>query len=574
MSLDEALYDLVGAALVVCAEGLDLEVPARAIASGDAFIGFLSQRGAWGEANRIVEETKRDAWLDRDTRGIALQVTESHARALSRGLDEFRPERRVLKDVLLGPERSQSRGQRVALQVVQAARQADWFATLGLRDDVAYLLLDRVFGRLLHNPGYIIGLQAVYREYFESAFPGPIASSAGTAPNDVAPSESFEHVTVYPPAAPARAARPRHQPSSPSIGSSIGSSTGLPAAAPALKSEAGRLEVFGLGAACAAQLAAGGKVDRLFQVKSRQNLGDGVFQRFLGYLERQATKEAEFVGRLQGMAAWLNKLRDTLTQPSNEDAGIRRLKTEAAAALSLGDFERAMQLLKQVRRGIREDRRRIEARLREDITNLNAQMVDEAAATARLAEIELARRDYAAAAELFLEARDALPHTARDETWSYTMRQAEALFRHGDEFGDNAALLEASRIYTAALKTASRTGMPEQWAAAQTGHADTLAAIGERLEDPAQLLAAAAAYREAMSALDRRGAPRQWAMVSLNLGSVLVRLGHYGDRQKHWIDAASSITSAVEAFEADGAADDAEIARRNLAGLRQASAGG
>ena len=94
--------------------------------------------------------------------------------------------------------------------------------------------------------------------------------------------------------------------------------------------------------------------------------------------------------------------------------------------------------------------------------------------------MELTRRDYASAAELFAEARDSLPGSEIQAAWLYGMRQGEALFRLGDEFDDSHALREAARAYAGCLAMTGRDEMPKNWAAAQCGLALAHQRLAER----------------------------------------------------------------------------------------------
>ena len=225
------------------------------------------------------------------------------------------------------------------------------------------------------------------------------------------------------------------------------------------------------------------------------------------------------------MAAWLEGLIAVLTKASNEDAGTRRFKSEAASALADGDLEGAVSRLKTVRRTIREGRRRIEERLREDILLLNQQMAGEANVIARQAEMELTRRDYAAAAELFAEARDSLPASEVQASWLYAMRQGEALFRLGDEFDDAQALAESVRAYGASLAMTGREEAPRNWVAAQCGIALAHLRIGERQLDAGALRTSIEAWRAALAMLEPLDEPAQKLVSQRHLARALALLG-------------------------------------------------
>ena len=55
----------------------------------------------------------------------------------------------------------------------------------------------------------------------------------------------------------------------------------------------------------------------------------------------------------------------------------------------------------------------------------------------------------------------------RDAEWQYVLRQASELQAHGNEFGDNQALVEAIGVYRRALTLVSRERVPLEWATTQ-----------------------------------------------------------------------------------------------------------
>ena len=67
---------------------------------------------------------------------------------------------------------------------------------------------------------------------------------------------------------------------------------------------------------------------------------------------------------------------------------------------------------------------------------------------------------YRAAAEKYAEAANVVGSFDRDAHWQYLLKQPGALYDHGDEFGDNEALLEAIDLYHSALIFAPRERVP------------------------------------------------------------------------------------------------------------------
>jgi tetratricopeptide (TPR) repeat protein len=518
MSLDEALYELVGAGLVACAAGLGLAVPKDAVASGDGFIGMLSQRGEWGEAARIVAEVRRDVEEERHTTGLVAARMPGQLRLLVRLLELARPDPGLLRAALHAPARSdtgklngiRSLPHEIAARVDQRAGEV-----AGLDRELAERILHRLMQRLLAAPAFIVGLEPALRDYLASISGGP--AEDGASVRNASPIEAQR---------PARAAGP-------AIGDPAGQTSEEPALIEALAAE--------------------GRLPDVLAVKQRHRLTDGAFDRLLQHLDAQACPPADAAMRLEEMASWLGALIETLTKPSNEDPQTRRIKAEAAAALAAGHFEQAMQRLKSARRLIREGRRRIEERLREGVLELNAQMVAEAQAIARLAEMELAQRNYASAAELYAEAQDSLPQNDRQSAWLYTMRQAEALFRQGDEFADQAALIDSVEAYEAALAMSPREAAAKNWAAAQCGIGLAHFRFGEREAGSDNLQRAAAAWREALGALAGLDEPAQTALTQRHLAQALALIGEREPASPALAEAAQAYRAALAGLSRESA---------------------
>src|SRR5690606_9858350 len=130
--------------------------------------------------------------------------------------------------------------------------------------------------------------------------------------------------------------------------------------------------------------------------------------RFSAIAEKQRTLPAREAWQIAELAQWLQDTRQQLLRPTNEPPEIRALKAKAAEALVSGDFEAAMELLKEVRRSFRAARRRTEQRLQEELEQLREEVHQEAMATADVAELAMARMDFQTAAELFEEAAESV----------------------------------------------------------------------------------------------------------------------------------------------------------------------
>ena len=350
----------------------------------------------------------------------------------------------------------------------------------------------------------------------------------------------------------------------------------------------------------------------LAALKEQYGLSDKALQRFSAIAEKQRTLPVREAWQIAELAQWLQDTRQQLLRPTNESAEIRQLKAKAAEALLNGDFEAAMELLKDVRRNFRNARRRTEQRLEEELEQLRTELHQEALATADLAELAMARMDFRTAAELFEEATESIGRTDPSARLRFTLRRADAIYYAGEETSNVSLLREAVGVYANAAELAGSNGEAKGLATASQGLGNALLAIAEhepskalfdqasmafrtalevlsRETDPRiwglariglgnalasmcevegasalTLEQAAVAYRGALEVFSREAEPMRWAVTRLNMSTVLIRLGELKDRRENWLAAAAAIVPALEVFEAHGAVAQSNAARRAL----------
>jgi tetratricopeptide (TPR) repeat protein len=222
--------------------------------------------------------------------------------------------------------------------------------------------------------------------------------------------------------------------------------------------------------------------------------------------ERLASKLVEIAERFKMLQA------SSLAQPG-DDAKIATLKADAQKAIEAGDLARAGSLLTEVRT----EQRRMR----------NRYAVGEAETSARLGDIALTRLRYVEAAQHFASAAAALPAEGahHDKHIGYLQKEADALYRQGNEFGDNDALVITIARNRSLLKLGPRERAPLDWAMTQSELGNALASLGERESGTARLNEAVAAYREALKESTRERVPLDWARIRNNLGNALRLLG-------------------------------------------------
>ena len=222
--------------------------------------------------------------------------------------------------------------------------------------------------------------------------------------------------------------------------------------------------------------------------------------------EQVGERLVEIASRYQGAA-------DSGRGPPEDEPEVVRRKAEAREALETGDLDQADALLAEVEQ------------LQE--AALDRLALEAAATRVQRGEIALTRLRYREAAAHFAAAAGTGAAGAGGAERSTTsISEADALYRQGEEFGDNAALVEAIARYRALLDRRPRERVPLQWAddPEQPGQR-AYGRWGSGRADTARLDEAVAAYREALEEKTRERVPLQWAATQNNLGNALTRLG-------------------------------------------------
>ena len=222
--------------------------------------------------------------------------------------------------------------------------------------------------------------------------------------------------------------------------------------------------------------------------------------------ERLEAKLVEIAERFKALQA------TAFAQP-DDDAKIAGLKAEAQKAIDAGDLAKADALLAEVE----SEQERI----------ADCLAVNRAETSDRRGDIALTRLRYSEAAQHFANAARVLPSedTRQDQRIGYLQKEADALYRQGDEFGDNGALLVAIERRRSLLNLMPRERVPLDWAMTQMNLGNALFSLGERESGTDRLNEAVAAYREALKESTRARVPLNWAATQNNLGLALMRLG-------------------------------------------------
>ncbi|MFN3746009.1 MAG: hypothetical protein ACK4TL_15015 [Hyphomicrobiaceae bacterium] len=482
MSIFEAMERLAGAALLALAPAAGVAVPAQHRGRGVDLIAMLRARGGGDLVDGYVGELTREIWVGAETRSLPQDALERHFADLA----ELMPSYEIAEACLVGalsPSAGGDRGRRIAVDLFLKARADGALAAHKLSDDVAMFILERSFSRLVRERERISTLVPMLK-----AFLGPPLTTEPKAEAEAAPAMPESPPEVV--AAPALSAE-----TAPSV---LAASTGREAPTEA---------------------------EERARIRSQYDLSEAAEARLMAHIEDQGASGTTRLGRLESLARWLQDARAQLMRPTNDDGDLRKLKMRAADALAAGDLALAMETLKHIRRALRDGRRRIEARLEDEVAALKAQMTEEARAAARLAELAVARRDYLAAADLFVEAADCLPKSAREEAWQYHLARADALFRKGEEEDDEAALSEALAGYGGVLRLLSDGANARGAALAHIGLGRTLHRQAEAGAGTGRLADAIAAFRKAATLISAEDTPSLWCEAQAALARSLALSG-------------------------------------------------
>jgi tetratricopeptide (TPR) repeat protein len=536
MALYEALDRFVGAGLLASAGLVGAELPPGVRIDGAALSSFLRERRLGDDVGHALDALAHAIWLAQDQEGFPQTVCEQHAVALAGLLAEFKAPAAELA-AAFEDARQRHAGQaapqieatlpprqRLVESWLAHAQSAGLLRRAGLNEDVSRFLIELLFLHLIEQPRLIESLRPALKAF--------IAQAAGTVGGHQ-PNPAVDELRQT-----ARTALP---PSDPEVLS--------PPPLPPPQSESPDPT----------------RPSAIVTHGPHQRLPEGALKRFRSMLGQQQMSAEHRLARLDELAEWLLATVAQLRAQRNEGGDLVRMKSLAADALEAGDLERAMDLLKDVRNRLRDERRRSESRLQEEMEALKAHMIEEASAVARLAELALARLDYDAAAELFADAASHLPRQQAAREIDYRQRQAEALAAKAEATGDPHALAAAAEAFRATLRLIDDAGDPVLRARIGVGLGDMLMALGARHRDStAELEEAAAAYASALGLIDRGSAAMRWALVQLSHAAALMELGNRTERQRHWTAAATVLIPALEIFDMRGAIDLANSARAKL----------
>jgi tetratricopeptide (TPR) repeat protein len=269
----------------------------------------------------------------------------------------------------------------------------------------------------------------------------------------------------------------------------------------------------------------------------------GAFFRILGEQNVPQDKIAE---RLIQIAVHFKNTQGELAVLHPADPREAELADQAKQALDAGRLAEADKLLDQAKdvevaayRQAKELREKVQEA--EDRRALNA-----AKLLANRGSVALTSLQHLAAANAFRQAADLVPAGYPDIRADYLSRQANALFRQGDEYGDEAPLHDAIATYRLVQAVEPRDRAPLAWAQAEQEIAICLRTLGLRETGTKHLTEALAALRDVLEVRSRDQAPLDWATTQNQIGNVLLFLGQRETGTTHLEAAAAAYDAALE----------------------------
>jgi tetratricopeptide (TPR) repeat protein len=271
------------------------------------------------------------------------------------------------------------------------------------------------------------------------------------------------------------------------------------------------------------------KIDAL-----QNNLGvnEDALRAFFATLGENEVPPDRLIAKLLEIAGHYKEALAQSAPGPNDGPEIAKVKSAAKDALVAGQLDRADELLEQLEK-------------LQDAAIASAQL-ERAGTSAHRGQLAMSRLRYRDAAQAFADAAKHVPEERNDIRLGYLDQEAGALYRQGDERGDNAALTAAIERYRILLTLRPRERVPLEWARTQVDLGNALATLGGRESGTARLREAVAAYRAALEEYPRDRVPLEWATTQMDLGNALFTLGGRESGTARLKEAVAAYRAALE----------------------------
>lgn len=262
--------------------------------------------------------------------------------------------------------------------------------------------------------------------------------------------------------------------------------------------------------------------------------------------------EDKLAEALSNVAADYQQLKAKIAALDPDNPMAKALVEQAKPEIEAGHFSRAHELLHeaaQAQIAAAKEARKLakQAQAAED-----AQMLGAASSTAAEGGVALTERRYKEAADLFGQAVDEVPSGYKSEHGAYLMWQGHALYRQGDELGDNVALRSAIEVYERALTDYSRGQVPLGWAQTENDLGVALAILGERESRTEKLEESIAAFSAALEERTRERVPLDWAVTENGLANALTMLGELEGSTARFEEAVVAFRAVLQELTLEG----------------------
>ena len=261
--------------------------------------------------------------------------------------------------------------------------------------------------------------------------------------------------------------------------------------------------------------AVGPLTDRIVDLSSTLGVTQGAAVTMLRIIGQQDVPLEKLPQKLAEVAEQYKSAMERLASLDPQDPMTRDLIGRAAAAIKAGHLDDADQLVSQAEQAEIAAAHQAQQLAQQALAAADQRLLRAAHDRGVRGDIAMTGLHYLAAAQDFQAAVDLVPAGHPDEKGQLLSDEADALYRQGDERGDNAALLNSIATYRLALQEDKRDRVPRQWAWTQNGLGNALWALGRRESGTARLEEAVAVYRAALEELTRERAPPDWAMIQL-----------------------------------------------------------
>jgi tetratricopeptide (TPR) repeat protein len=266
----------------------------------------------------------------------------------------------------------------------------------------------------------------------------------------------------------------------------------------------------------------------------QQNLGvsENALKAFFATIGDNEVPIARLSEKLLEIAGHYKELLAQSAPGPTDGPEIAKVKSAAQDAVEAGQLDRADELLQQVEK-------------LQDAA-IASEQLERASTSAQRGQLAMSQLRYQDAAQQFADAAKRVPEERSDIRLRYLDQEADALYRQGNEHGDNAALtaaVEQNRILLA-LRPSNR--VPLDWAKTQVNLGNALATLGERRSGTAHLEDAEAAYRAALEEYTRVRTPLDWAMTQMDLGNAFFAMGERESGTARLEEAVAAYRTALE----------------------------